>query len=259
MERLNDILRELGISKVKLAKCLGVSRQMIYNYLELDDINKWPKDKKVILLNILGVKSADDINKIKVDTDYIMDVETRINSLFENGNKSEVNEGNIIFSGLDEKRKDLLHSIIDDLKERLSDDKDEDGYNSILYLSNYIKMMGSTKELKYILAYFSKVGGYIKPYEFAFDETEQFIFESILFSALNLYHGGNASKSRIAETHKRFVAQIEKKLEDKMSRTLEINSAKVQAMKELGYPEVNDENVAEILYKIDEIQARKRA
>ena len=54
MERLNDILRELGISKVKLAKCLGVSRQMIYNYLELDDINKWPKDKKVILLNILS-------------------------------------------------------------------------------------------------------------------------------------------------------------------------------------------------------------
>ena len=90
-------------------------------------------------------------------------------------------------------------------------------------------------------------------------KTEQFIFESILFSALNLYHGGNASKSRIAETHKRFVAQIEKKLEDKMSRTLEINSAKVQAMKELGYTEVNDENVAEILYKIDEIQARKRS
>ena len=259
MERLNDILRELGISKVKLAKCLGVSRQMIYNYLELDDINKWPKDKKVILLNILGVKSADDINKIKVDTDYIMDVETRINSLFENGSKSDVNEGNVIFSGLDDKRKDLLHSIIDDLKERISDEKDEESYNSILYLSNYIKMMNSNKELKYILAYFSKVGGYIKPYEFAFDETDQFIFESILFSALNLYHGGNASKSKIAETHKRFVMQIEKKLEDKMSRTLEINSAKVQAMKELGYTEVNDENVAEILYKIDEIQSRKRA
>ena len=259
MERLNDILRELGISKVKLAKCLGVSRQMIYNYLELDDINKWPKDKKVILLNILGIKSADELDNIKVDTDYIMDVETRINSLFENGSKSDVNEGNVIFSGLDDKRKDLLHSIIDDLKERLSDEKDEESYNSILYLSNYIKMMNSNKELKYILAYFSKVGGYIKPYEFAFDETDQFIFESILFSALNLYHGGNASKSKIAETHKRFVMQIEKKLEDKMSRTLEINSAKVQAMKELGYTEVNDENVAEILYKIDEIQSRKRA
>ena len=53
MDRLNEILRELGISKVKLAKFLGVSRQMIYNYLELDDLNKWPKDKKVLLLNLL--------------------------------------------------------------------------------------------------------------------------------------------------------------------------------------------------------------
>ena len=41
MEKLNDILHELGISKVKLAKFLGVSRQMIYNYLEMDDINKY--------------------------------------------------------------------------------------------------------------------------------------------------------------------------------------------------------------------------
>lgn len=46
MDKLNDILHELGISKVKLAKFLGVSRQMIYNYLEFDSINKWPKDKK---------------------------------------------------------------------------------------------------------------------------------------------------------------------------------------------------------------------
>ena len=43
---LNDILHELGISKVKLARFLGVSRQMVYNYLELDDINKWKKDKR---------------------------------------------------------------------------------------------------------------------------------------------------------------------------------------------------------------------
>ena len=43
MEKLNEVLHELGISKVKLAKYLGVSRQMIYNYLDLDDLNKWPK------------------------------------------------------------------------------------------------------------------------------------------------------------------------------------------------------------------------
>ncbi len=258
MERLNEILRELGISKVKLAKCLGVSRQMIYNYLELDDINKWPKDKKVILLNILGIKSADEIDNIKVDTDYIMDVETRVTSLFDNAKKnSDVTDTNIIFEGLGSKQKELLHTIIDELKERLSDDKDENEYNSILYLYHFLQTMESSKELKYMLAYTSKAAGYTKPYEFVYDENEQFIFESILFSALTLYHSGSASKSKIAATHKRFVAQIEQKLEDKMSRTLEINIAKEQALRELGYTEINSDNASEVLSKIVEIQSRK--
>ena len=257
MERLNEILRELGISKVKLAKCLGVSRQMIYNYLELDNINKWPKDKKVILLNILGVKTPEEIGDIKVDTDYIMDVEMRINSLFESTIKSEVTDTNVIFDGLESKQKDLLHVIVDELKERLSDDKDDNAYNSILYLSHYLKTMESSRELKYILAYMSKAAGYSKPYEFVYDENDQFIFESILFSAMTLYNSGSASKAKIAATHKRFVAQIEQKLEDKMSRTLEINSAKVQALRELSYNEINEENAAEVLAKIVEIQSRK--
>ena len=47
MDKLNEILQEVGISKVKLAKYLGVSRQMIYNYLEMNDISRWPKDKKM--------------------------------------------------------------------------------------------------------------------------------------------------------------------------------------------------------------------
>ena len=257
MERLNEILRELGISKVKLAKCLGVSRQMIYNYLELDDLNKWPKDKKVILLNILGIKSAEELEEIKVDTDYIMDVETRINSLFDNGSKGMVKDSNVIFEGLELKQKELLNNIVTELKERLSDDKDENAYNSTLYLYHYLQAMESSKELKYILAYISKSMGYTKPYEFVYDENEQFIFESILFSALTLYHSGSASKSKIAATHKRFVAQIEQKMEDKMSRTLEINAAKVQALKELGYTEINSDNASEVLAKIVEIQSRK--
>ena len=66
MDKLNELLKELGISKVNLAKFLGVSRQMIYNYLELDDINKWPKDKKVLLLNLLGIKSVEEIDDINL-------------------------------------------------------------------------------------------------------------------------------------------------------------------------------------------------
>ena len=40
MKELNVVLTELGISKVRLAKYLGVSRQMLYNYLAIDDLNK---------------------------------------------------------------------------------------------------------------------------------------------------------------------------------------------------------------------------
>ena len=52
MQNLNELLQELGISKVKLAKYLGVSRQMIYNYLELENLNKWPKEKKLKYLTL---------------------------------------------------------------------------------------------------------------------------------------------------------------------------------------------------------------
>ena len=46
-------------------------------------------------------------------------------------------------------------------------------------------------------------------------------------------------------------------MEEKLSRTLELNSAKVQALRELGYAEINEKNAAEVLEKIAEIQSRK--
>ena len=33
MSKIGSVLQELGVSKVRLAKYLGVSRQMVYNYL----------------------------------------------------------------------------------------------------------------------------------------------------------------------------------------------------------------------------------
>ena len=257
MERLNEILHELGISKVKLAKFLGVSRQMIYNYLELDDINKWPKDKKVLLLNLLGVKSVEEIEKIKVDTDYIMSVEARINSLFTSSlGTSNISESNAIFNGMSKKKIELLRSVIDLLKEKLEDDSDE-GYNIVKYLYHYLQSIDNAKELKYILGYVSKATGFVKPLEFVFDEEQQFVFESIMFSAMTLYNSGRTSKQKLAESHRRFVDQIEQKLEEKMSRTLELNTIKVQALKELGYTMINEDNATEVFEKIAEIQSRK--
>ena len=55
MRNLNTVLIELGISKVRLAKYLGVSRQMLYNYLALNSLSEWPKEKAVKLLSLLKV------------------------------------------------------------------------------------------------------------------------------------------------------------------------------------------------------------
>lgn len=258
MERLNEILHELGISKVKLAKFLGVSRQMIYNYLELDDINKWPKDKKVLLLNLLGIKSPEEIENIKVDTDYIISVESRINSLFESsGNGSS--DYNDVFSGLSDKKRELMINIVSLIKEDLEDSSSDDDatFKTYEYLYHFIQTMRSSEELKYILAYMAKASGFIKPLEFVFDEENQFMFESILFSAMTLYNNGGVSKTKIAEAHKRFANQIEHKIEEKMSRTLELNTIKVQALKELNYTNINEENAAEVFAKIAEIESRR--
>ncbi len=256
MDKLNEILHELGISKVKLAKFLGVSRQMIYNYLELDDINKWPKDKKVLLLNLLGIKTVEEIDTIKVDTDYILNVEARLNSLV--NNTTLVEEKNI-YSGLDKDKKEILNNIVSIIKEDLEDDTTGQAAIAYKYLYNYLQAMETAPELKYILAYMAKTTGFVKPLEFAFNEDEQFIFESIMFSAMTLYNdrGRSISQSKLVESHKRFVNQIEHKMEEKMSRTMELNTIKVQALKELNYTKITDENASEVLAKIAEIQSRK--
>ena len=257
--KLTDLLHELGISKVKLAKFLGVSRQMIYNYLEMDDINKWPKDKKVLLLNLLGIKDVSDIDKIKADTDYITSVEARLNSLCDNKNNEDNSRvGSELFSGISPENQELFIGIIDLIKEYLEDNGKE-GKNIINYFYHYLQAMNNTKELKYILAYVAKETGFEKPMEFVFEEDEQFIFESVMFSAMVLYRSGKASKSKLAESHRRFVNQIEQKMEEKLSRTMELNSIKMQALKELGYTEITEENGGEIIAKMAEIESRKTA
>ncbi len=259
MERLNEILHELGISKVKLAKFLGVSRQMIYNYLELDDLNKWPKDKKVLLMNLLGIKAPEELDSIKVDTDYILDVESRINSLFENSNKQTQEQNiNSLCDGLNSEQQEVLTNIINLLKENLEDDDTDNTLNTYKYLYHFLQAMGTSKELKYMLGYVVKASGFVPPLEYVFDEEDQFLFETFMFSAITLYNNrSGVSKTKIAEAHKRFVNQIEQKREEKISRTMELNTLKIQALKELGYTEINDENAAEVLEKIAEIQSRK--
>ena len=252
MDELNNLLQELGVSKVKLSKYLGVSRQMVYNYLVLDSLEKWPKEKKILLLQLLDLKtgSAEEVANIKVDTEYLMNVEKRLSIGVKNGNDYDS------FLDLNKENRILLNDITFLLKEKLEENKNNDNY-AVKYLYNLLQSMDNVPEIKYILAYMAKTNGFISAEEFAFDEDKQFVFESILYAALNLYNNGGASKSKVVDNHKKFVQEIEAKKEEKLSRTEQLNTIKIQALRELGYNEINEGNAAEVFAKIAEIQSRK--
>lgn len=253
MDKLNEILQELGISKVKLAKYLGVSRQMIYNYLEMNDVSKWPKDKKMKLFNLLDIKEASEINNIKVDTEFINKVDMVLNG--ETTNVSVLHSEIIEFKELKPREQELLNDIIFIIKERFTDGA-SDSYATYKYLLHFIQGLENVKELKYVMGYFIKLLGFVNPEEYIFNEEEQFIMESIMHSAMMIYRDGGASKSKLAEKHKKFVEEIEHKKEEKLSRTEEINTARIQALHELGYTEITRDNASEVLAKIAEIQSR---
>ena len=254
MKQLNELLLKLGISKVRLAKYLGVSRQMLYNYLALPTLNEWPKEKATKLLSLLNIENQEVFGTIKVDGNYIIEVENKLNEGVRDTSSKEVIAD---LKGFNKKEQEILSDIINLLKEKLQEDKTKTTYNTYCYLYHFLQSMDSLEELRYILAYMSKSLSFTPPMEFAFNKDKQFIFESIMFSAMTLYNNGGASKSKIAETHKRFVRDIEIKNEEKLSRTQELNTAKVQALRELGYTEINENNAKEVLEKIAEIQSRK--
>lgn len=253
MQNLKKMFTEIGISKVRLAKYLGVSRQMLYNYLAEENLENWPKEKVMKVLCLLGIKEIKDLESIKIDGEYIIQVENRLNDGVKDNNKVDLME----LKGLNKKEQELLTNLIQLIKEKITDDKNKEAYNSYRYLYYFLQSMDTAKELKYILAYMAKSMGFVDHNEYVFNEEKQFIFESIMFSAMTLYNNGGASKNKIAETHKRFVQEIEHKKEEVLSRTQELNTAKVQALKELGYTEINNDNAKEVLDKIAEIQSRK--
>ena len=255
MKELNNLFQELGVSKVRLAKYLGVSRQMVYNYLELENIDKWPKEKKLLLYKLLNINDQVKIRDIEVTTDYLMEVENRLNQ----GVKSASDvESYLDLKDLSKEAQTLLVDIINIVKEKLTDDdKNKSNYYSFLYLYHMLQSLENVPEIKYIFGYMSKTTGFTDPDEYKFEEDKQFVFEAILYTALTLYNNGGASRSKLLESHKHWIQELEAKKEDKLSRTQQLNSVKVQALSELGFTELNASNAEEVLEKMAEIESRK--
>ena len=255
MKRLNEILQELGISKVRLAKYLGVSRQMVYNYLELNSLNEWPREKKIALLKLLDIEDGeeDTLNEIKVNTDYLLEVEERLNKVLKSNASNEL----VDLKGLKKEEQQLVSDITFLIKDKLLEGNDrEERYYTLLYTFHLLQCVDNIEEIKYLLAYMSKYAGFTNPNEFKFNENKQFMFEGIIHSAFNLYLNGNPSKSKVIESRKRFVEEIETRNEEKLSRTQQLQTIRIQALRELGYSTINNDNAAEVFEKIAEIEAR---
>ena len=117
IEKINLILKKANISKVNLAKYLGVSRQMVYNYLDSDDLNKMPAEKSGLLFNLLEVNNCDEILKKEITDEYLQSVSNKIfNSCKTSAKKEELIE----VSGLKKEEKELISDIVFILKEMLN-------------------------------------------------------------------------------------------------------------------------------------------
>ena len=254
MSKINNILSELGVSKVRLAKYLGVSRQMLYNYLACDKLEDWPNEKATRLMQLLEVKTEKELDDIVVDGDYIIKVDTKLNE----GVKIALSNNNLgDLKGFNRKEIEIITDLTTLLKDRLKDDKTKDTYNTYVYLYHFLQSMETNKELKYLLAFVSKLTGFTKPREFLYNQDNQILFESIMYSGFTLYNNGGASSRKVHDQHEKFVKDIEHKHEEKISRTQELNTIKMQALKELGYTNITADNAKEVFEKIAEIQSRK--
>ena len=254
VEKINVILKEANISKVNLAKYLGVSRQMVYNYLDGEDLSRLSNDKSQAFFSLLNVKNESELKNIELTKEYIQEVG---NKLF-NSKHSDVKKSEIIeLSGLRPEEQNIINDIVFILKEMLNEDKTKQSYILLNYLYHFIQSIPKNKETKYILGYISKAGGFTQPTLYEFEEDQQFVFESIMYSAMTLYNNGGASRTKLAESHRRWENELSKKNEEKLSRTQELNTAKILALKELGYTEITKDNASEVLNRMAEIQSRK--
>ena len=253
VEKINKILKEANISKVNLAKYLGVSRQMVYNYLDGEDLSKLSNDKSQALFALLNVKNEDELREVELSKEYIQEVGNKLfNSKRSTAKKNEIIE----LTGLRPEEQNAISDIVFILKEMLNEDKTKNSLALLNYLYHFIVATTKTKEAKYILGYISKANGFTPANVYEFEEDQQFVFESIMYSAMTLYNNGGASKTKLAESHRRWENELSKKNEEKLSRTQELNTAKVLALKELGYTEINEHNASEVFDKIAEIQSR---
>ena len=145
VEKINLILKKANISKVNLAKYLGVSRQVVYNYLDSTDLSKLPNEKCQLLFELLNVKSADEILALEINKEYLQTVGSRI---FDSAKEEEKKEKNCIdLIGLNKEEIELINDITLMSKNILLENKGREGeaLATVTYLHHFIENLNAIK------------------------------------------------------------------------------------------------------------------
>ena len=145
VEKINKILKEANISKVNLAKYLGVSRQMVYNYLDGEDLSKLSNDKSQALFTLLNVKNEEELKNVELTKEYIQEVG---NKIF-NSKKSSVKKNDYVdLSGLRPEEQNIINDIIFIIKEMLNEDKTKNMMVDLNYFYHFIQATNKMREAK---------------------------------------------------------------------------------------------------------------
>ena len=79
----------------------------------------------------------------------------------------------------------------------------------------------------------------------------------LMITSLLTYNVNAANNDSTNNNDQIFVQEIENDKEEKLSGTQQLNTVKIQALKELGYTEINKDNASEVLNRMAEIESRK--
>ena len=165
---------------------------IVLGYAGFDSLDKWPNDKKILLLKLFDLHDLDDdtLENLEITNDYLNEVEVRL----QEGVKESQENDYLDLKGLKKEEHALLSDITYLIKEMLTDSPNhEENFYTLQYVHHMLLSIDNVPEIKYLLAYLSKTCGFVKPDVFKFNEDKQKIFEGIIHSAFTLYNSGDSA------------------------------------------------------------------
>ncbi len=245
MSQVLLLIDKLNISKVSLANYLGVSRQMIYNYLSYDSIDYWPVDKRIKIMDLFDVNNTEELDDLKITNELLHHISKKLNNISDE----------TIAIKLEDLSKKEEHILLDVLSMLRSDESMLKGNFETMLA--FIETAQLSTEFAYLIEYLAKCISKKDLQEFVYNEKEQMAFEAIIYSAFQLYRSDQYSKKKINLLHEQFREDQKLKNLALSQETNTLNLAKVIALRELGYEDVTTSNIDEVLKKMAEVRTRK--